>query len=103
MNEFQNKELTILLDKLSQETIRYSNLLTAGCTEQEFRECRESIHELQESIDKIKQHSSKPENKLEQEENKKGDASITSWKVIDHEWINSFTHTAFLFINPLHF
>ena len=78
MNEFQNKELTILLDKLSQETIRYSNLLTAGCTEQEFRECRESIHELQESIDKIKQHSSKPENKLEQEESKKGDASITS-------------------------
>lgn len=51
MQEYQNLELSVLVDMLSDHTARYSRLLTDGCREDEYNSCREIIQALQMAIE----------------------------------------------------
>ncbi len=51
MQEYQNLELSALIDMLSQHTAKYSRLLTEGCSEEEYNSCKEIIQFLQAEIE----------------------------------------------------
>jgi hypothetical protein len=51
MKDFQNLELTVLVDLLSQYTARYYKILSDGGSEEEFTSCKKTIQSLQSEIE----------------------------------------------------
>jgi hypothetical protein len=54
MQDCPNYDLVGLIDKLSRQTAIYYEMLTNGCSEVEYRSCRETITQLQEAIEQLK-------------------------------------------------
>ena len=54
MQKYANSDLQGLVDQLTSQTALYYRMLAYGCTEEEFKTCKENIAQLQEAIEKLK-------------------------------------------------